>query len=46
LYGFHSVKDDFSTGEWLKFVIKKIKEVRKRKKTPFLLEEQDYTLKL
>ena len=37
LYGFHCVKDDFSTGEWLKFVIKKIKEVRKRKKTPILV---------
>jgi len=37
LYGFHSVKNNFSTGEWLKFVIKKIKEVRKRKKTPILV---------
>ena len=37
LYGFHSVKNDFSTGEWLKFVIKKIKEVKKRKKTPILV---------
>ena len=37
LYGFHSVKNDFSTGEWLKFVIKKINEVRKRKKTPILV---------
>ena len=37
LYGFHSVKNNFSTGEWLKFVIKKIKEIRKRKKTPILV---------
>ena len=37
LYGFHSVKNNFSTGEWLKSVIKKIKEVRKRKKTPILV---------
>ena len=37
LYGFHSVKNNFSTGKWLKFVIKKIKEVRKRKKTPILV---------
>ena len=37
LYGFHSVKNNFSTGEWLKFVIKKIKEVRKRKKTPIFV---------
>ena len=37
LYGFHSVKNNFSTGEWLKFAIKKIKEVRKRKKTPIFV---------
>jgi tRNA dimethylallyltransferase len=33
LYGFHSVKNNFSTGDWLKNAIKKIKEVKKRKKT-------------
>ena len=32
LYGFHSVKNNFSTGDWLKHAIKKIKEVRRRKK--------------
>jgi tRNA dimethylallyltransferase len=37
LYGFHSVKKNFSTGEWLKLAIKKIKEVRKRKKTPIFV---------
>jgi tRNA dimethylallyltransferase len=37
LYGFHSVKKNFSTGEWLKFAIKKINEVRKRKKTPIFV---------
>ena len=37
LYGFHSVKNNFSTGDWLKFAIKKIKEVRKRKKTPIFV---------
>ena len=37
LYGFHSVKNNFSTGEWLKFVIKKIKEVKTRKKIPILV---------
>ena len=36
LYGFHSAKKNFSTGEWLKFATKKIKEVRKRKRTPIL----------
>ena len=37
LYGFHNVKKNFSTGDWLKLVIKKIKEVQKRKKTPILV---------
>jgi tRNA dimethylallyltransferase len=37
LYGFHSVKNNFSTGDWLKFAIKKINEVRKRKKTPIFV---------
>ena len=37
LYGFHSVKKNFSTGDWLKFAIKKINEVKKRKKTPIFV---------
>ena len=37
LYGFHSVKKNFSTGDWLKIAIKKIKEVKKRKKTPIFV---------
>ena len=37
LYGFHDVKKNFSTGDWLKLVIKKIEEVKKRKKTPILV---------
>ena len=37
LYGFHSVKNNFSTGDWLKNAIKKIKEVKARKKTPILV---------
>jgi tRNA dimethylallyltransferase len=37
LYGFHSVKNNFSTGDWLKYATKKIKEVRIRKKTPILV---------
>ena len=37
LYGFHNVTKNFSTGDWLKLVIKKIKEVKKRKKTPILV---------
>ena len=37
LYGFHSAKNNFSTGDWLKIAIKKIKEVRKRKKTPIFV---------
>ncbi len=37
LYGFHDVKKNFSTGNWLKLVFKKIKEIKKRKKTPILV---------
>jgi tRNA dimethylallyltransferase len=37
LYGFHSVKNNFSTGVWLKLAIKKIKEINKRKKIPILV---------
>jgi tRNA dimethylallyltransferase len=37
LYGFHNVKKNFSTGDWLKLVIKKIKEVQQRNKTPILV---------
>ena len=31
LYGFNSVKNKFSTGHWLKLVLKKIKEIQKKK---------------
>ena len=37
LYGFHNVKSNFSTGDWLKFAIKKIKEIRKIKKVPIFV---------
>ena len=37
LYGFQNSKKDFSTGDWLKIVIKKINEIQKRKKTPILV---------
>ena len=37
LYGFHDVKKNFSTGDWLKLVNKAIKNVQKRKKTPILV---------
>ena len=37
LYGFHSAKNNFSTGDWLKYAIKKIKEIKKRKKTPIFV---------
>ena len=37
LYSFHSVKNNFSTGDWLKNAIKKIKEVRRRKKIPIFV---------
>ena len=32
LYGFHNVKKNFSTGDWLKLVIKKIEDLKKNKK--------------
>ena len=35
LYGFHNVKKNFSTGDWLKLSIKIIKDVKKRKKGKF-----------
>ena len=37
LYGFHDVKNNFSTGDWLKLAIKKIKEIENRKKIPILV---------
>ena len=37
LYGFHSVKNNFSTGDWLKNAIIKINEVRRRKKIPIFV---------
>ena len=37
LYGFQSVKRKFSTGDWLKLVKQKIKDIKKRKKTPILV---------
>ena len=37
LYGFHSAKKKFSTGDWLKLVSKKIFEIKKRKKVPILV---------
>ena len=37
LYGFHEVQKNFSTGKWLKLVIKKLKEIKKRKKIPILV---------
>tara|TARA_Y100000389_G_scaffold162246_1_gene164976 strand:+ start:851 stop:1759 length:909 start_codon:yes stop_codon:yes gene_type:complete len=37
LYGFRKSNKDFSTGDWLKIVIKKIDEIKKRKKIPILV---------
>ena len=37
LYGFHDVKKNFSTGDWLKLAIKKIKEIKKRKHIPIFV---------
>ena len=37
LYGFQSVKKNFSTGEWQNLAIKKIYELKKRNKIPILV---------
>ena len=37
LYGIIDLDKKFSTGQWLKAVIKKIKEIKKRKKIPILV---------
>jgi len=37
LYGIIDLKKNFSTGQWLKASIKKIKEIKKRKKIPILV---------
>jgi tRNA dimethylallyltransferase len=37
MYGFVDLHRNFSTGQWLKSVIRKIKEIKKRKKIPILV---------
>ena len=37
LYGFQTVKRNFSTGNWLKLVKTKIKQIKKKKMTPILV---------
>ena len=37
LYGFQNVKKSFSTGDWLKLVDKKVREIKKRKKVPIIV---------
>ena len=37
LYGFCDVRKKYSTGEWLKFLLKKIEDIRKRKKVPIIV---------
>ena len=37
LYGFYSVKKNFSSGMWLKLAIKKIKEIKRRGNIPILV---------
>ena len=37
LYGFYNVKKSFSTGDWIKLAVKKINELKKRKKTPIFV---------
>ncbi len=37
LYGFCDVRKNYSTGEWLKILLKKIKDIRKRKMIPIIV---------
>ena len=37
LYGICDVRKKYSTGEWLKLLLKKIKDIRKRKKVPIIV---------
>ena len=37
LYGFCDVRKKYSTGEWLKLLLKKIKDIRKRNKVPIIV---------
>ena len=37
LYGFQSIKKNFSTGQWLKLAQQKIAEIKKRNKIPILV---------
>ena len=37
LYGFCDVRKNYSTGQWLKLLLKKIKDIRKRKKVPIIV---------
>lgn len=37
LYGFINSTENFSTGDWLKIIIKKINNIKKRKKIPILV---------
>ena len=37
LYGFIDLNEKFSTGQWLKLTIKKIKDIQKKKKIPILV---------
>ena len=37
LYGFQSVKKNFSTGNWLKLTISKINKIKKKNKTPIIV---------
>ena len=37
LYGIADLKTEFSTGHWLKLAIRKIREIRKKNKTPILV---------
>ncbi len=37
LYGFCDVQKNYSTGEWLKLLLKKVKDIRQKKKVPIVV---------
>ena len=45
LYGFVSVKKNFSSGSWLNIVTKKIELILKKKKVPILVGGRVFTLR-
>ena len=46
LYGFCDVKKKYSTGQWLKSLIKKVQEIRMKNKVPIIVLSYFFLLKI